>query len=90
MSSLDIEAITVVVPFSKEEVQVPRDVWQGCQRLENRLAILAAGALVGVFGAGVVVEGLMQAGALGFVVLGWLYFDGVVARRCAVAKARRG
>lgn len=90
MTAPDTDTITVLVPFSKQEVQVPRETWKICQRLENRLAIVAVAVLVGLFGVGIVVDGAIQVAGLGFLLVGWFYFDGLVARQCAVRKVRRG
>jgi len=84
----DADAITVQVPFSKTEIQVPREIWLACRVMEDRVALYAAAVLVAVFIVGISITGLMQGAGLGFVVLGWLYFDGLLARRCAVGKVR--
>ena len=62
------DTITVLVPFSKEEVLVPHDIWDSCRLIEDRMALYACAVLVAVFIVGTAIAGLMQGAAVGFVV----------------------
>lgn len=80
--------VTVKVPFSERQVEVDAVAWQGCRRMENGVSVLALLSAAGMFAGGLELAWLQPAAGLLAIVTVWFYFDGVLARWCAVRKAR--
>lgn len=77
----------VKVTWFSRTVEIPEAEWRACRRIENAAALVALLVAGGLFIAGLEVSGLIQVAGLVTILTGLAYFDGWIARWCAVRKA---
>lgn len=77
----------VKVTWFGRTAEVSEAEWRACRRGENAVALVALLVAGGLFIAGIEVSGLIQLAGLVTIMTGLAYFDGWLARWCAMRKA---